>query len=94
MLGGYVKLNLSTKELINALVETNGECVQINIIHLLYGPQKVRCNLDLINKENRLGFKTREQSIYIEKNKIVECGKKGNKYYFADDIMTIEVTKI
>lgn len=86
-------MNLSTKELINALVELEGECVHINIIHLLYGSQKIRYNLNLINKEDKLGFETEEQDIYIKKDKIIKCGKKGNKYYFADDVMTIEVIK-
>lgn len=86
-------MNLSTKELIDKLVKLNGECVQINTTHLLYGTQKIRCNLNLINNENELGFKTEEQEIYIIKNEIVECGIKGNKYYFADDVMVISITK-
>lgn len=87
-------MNLNTKELINALVALNGECVQITITHLLYGPQKIRCNLNLINNKNELGFEIEEHKVYIKKDKIVECGINRNKYYFADDVMTITMTKL
>jgi len=94
MLGGYIKLNLSTKELTNALVELSGKCVQVDITHLLYGPQKIRCNLNLINSKSELGFEIEEHKVYIKKDKIVKCGINKNKYYFEDDVMTITITKI
>lgn len=74
----------------NKLREYKGEDAVISISHKLYGNQKLKCKLDYIFDEQRIGFCINQQEIYIDKNRIVDYGTKDG-IYFADDIMEIKI---
>jgi hypothetical protein len=82
------------KFFIDELKKLNGIEVFINIEHKLYGDQSIKCALQVLDDEERLGFITNGQEIYIYKNEI--CRFRGNDglYYFADKIMQIEIKEI
>lgn len=65
--------------------------VIIGICHSLYGNQKIRCNLDYIFDEKRIGFKTRNhQEIFIYRVDLADYGVRDG-IYFADDVMKIDI---
>lgn len=72
------------------LREYKGENAVISISHKLYGSQKIKCKLDFIFDEQRIGFYINRQEIYIKKNELVNYGTKDG-IYFADDIMEIKI---
>ena len=82
------------KELIETLKSINGDNVWIHIQHDLYGDQNLKCAFQLLNDEERLGFLSGEQEIYIEKSKIKNIGVQDNLFYFADELMCIKIRKM
>lgn len=79
---------------IDKLKKLNGINVLINIEHKLYGDQSIKCALQIINDEERLGFAVNNQEIYIYKNEICHFWGENGLYYFADAIMKIEIREI
>lgn len=73
-----------------SLQSYNGEDATISISHALYGGQKLKCKLDYIFDEQRVGFRISDQEIFIYKNDIVDYGIEDG-IYFADDIMEIKI---
>lgn len=82
------------KFFIDKLKKLNGTNVSINIEHKLYGDQSIKCALQTINDEERLGFAVNDQEIYIYKNEMCHFGEDNGLYYFADAIMKIEIREI
>ena len=73
------------------LRRNNGQDATISISHKLYGNQKIRCELNYIFDENRIGFKfVNGQDIYIYKNDLVNYGVEDG-IYFADKLMEIRI---
>jgi len=65
--------------------------VIIDICHNLYGDQKVKCYLDYIFDEQRIGFRMRDnQEIFIYRVDLVDYSVKDG-IYFADDVMKISI---
>ena len=74
-----------------AFIKNNGEDALISISHKLYGDQKIKCELDYIFDEERIGFKTvNGQEIFIYRQDLVDYGTKDG-IYFADNIMEIRI---
>lgn len=80
-------------EFANKLEKINGRRVRINTTHLLYGNQKIKCELDLINDDERLGFKVNGQDIYMNKHEITytELNSTGDEFYFGNNLRTIKM---
>lgn len=76
------------------LEKYKGADVIIGIAHKLYGNQKIRCCLDYIFDEQRIGFKAKNgQEVFIYRVDLVDYGIKDG-IYFADDIMKIYIKRI
>ena len=71
-----------------------GKRVSIKTAHKLYGNQKIETNFKIIDDASRLGFKINNQEIYIEKEGLINFGIIGDMYYFASDLMRIELKTI
>lgn len=73
------------------LRENKGIDAIISISHKLYGPQKIKCKLDYIFDNERIGFRVKNgQEIFIYRSDIVDYGIKDG-IYFADNIMDINI---
>lgn len=74
-----------------ALQQYNGKDAVISTFHKLYGNQKIKCELDCITDEARIGFVIKNgQEIYMYKNEIKEFNV-DNGLSFEDDVMRIDV---
>ena len=74
-----------------ALKEINGKVATISTSHILYGGQVIRCQLDYIYDENRVGFRVKNgQEIFVYKKEIRDFGIKDG-IYFADGLMKISI---
>ena len=74
-----------------AFHKSNGKDATISISHKLYGNQKIRCELDYIFDNERVGFKAiNGQDIFIYRKDLIDYGTKDG-IYFADDIMEIRI---
>ena len=74
-----------------AFNKNNGKDAMISISHKLYGNQKIKCKLDYIFDNRRIGFKVvNGQDIFIYRSDIKSYGVKDG-IYFADDIMEIKI---
>ena len=73
------------------LKKYNGESVVISTSHKLYGGnQKIKCNLNYIFDEERIGFKINEQEIFVYRNNFFNFGIEDG-IYLADDLMEIKI---
>ena len=86
--GTKVKKGINILE--KTLRENNGTDVCIDISHKLYGPQKIKCKLDYIFDDERIGFRVNGQEIFIYKSDIIDYGVKDG-IYFADKMMEIKI---
>ncbi len=76
------------------LEKCKGVDVIIGIDHKLYGSQKIRCCLDYIFDEQRIGFRAKSgQEVFVYRVNLVDYGIKDG-IYFADDVMKIDIKKI
>lgn len=76
-----------------ALKKYNGRDVCINTFHKLYGgKQKIKCKLNYIFDNNRIGFCINEQEIYIDRKRLTNFSV-SDDICFADDVMEIRITK-
>lgn len=74
-----------------AFNENNGKDAMISISHVLYGDQKIKCKLDYIFDDKRIGLKAKTgQEIFIYRDDIVDYGIEDG-IYFADDVMKIKI---
>lgn len=73
------------------LSKNNGKDATISISHKLYGDQKIRCELDYIFDNERIGFKAiNGQEIFIYRQDLINYGTKDG-IYFADNVMEIRI---
>lgn len=74
-----------------ALSKSNGADAIISISHKLYGEQKIKCKMNCILDDERVGFMVKNgQEIFIYKSDIVDYGVKDG-ICFADNIMEINI---
>ena len=74
-----------------AFNKNNGKDAMISISHKLYGNQKIKCKLDYIFDDKRIGFKVKNgQEVFIYKNDVINYGTKDG-IYFADHLMEINI---
>ena len=74
-----------------ALKDIKGKVATISTFHKLYGSQTIRCSLDYIWDEERVGFRVKNgQEIFVYKTELVDYGTKDG-IYFADDLMKISI---
>ena len=74
-----------------AFYRNNGKDATISISHKLYGNQKIKCVLDYIFDNERIGFRAiNRQEIFIYRKDLIDYGTKDG-IYFADDIMEIKI---
>lgn len=76
-----------------ALKKYNGRDAEISISHALYGGQKLKCKLDYIFDEQRVGFRISNQEIFVYINNIVDYGIEDG-IYFADDVMKVKIKTV
>ena len=88
MEGTKVKKGINILEEI--LRENKGKDAMISISHKLYGPQKIKCKLDYIFDDERIGFRVNGQEIFIYKPDIIDYGVKDG-IYFADKMMETKI---
>lgn len=68
-----------------------GASVLISTSHKLYGKQNIKCKLDYIFDEEKIGFRVSNgQEIYVHRDEIVNYGVKDG-IFFADDLMEIKI---
>ena len=80
------------REIIEILNKTKGENVTIHTIHKLFGEQHIKMEF-CPETENGLGFRCREQLIYIEYNDIVDWAIKDDGIIINGEIMQIVIKK-
>lgn len=74
-----------------ALRQNNGKSAVISTSHKLYGDQKIKCELDYIIDNERIGFRVKSgQEVYVYKNEI-ESVSIGGLMFFADDVMSVSI---
>lgn len=74
------------------LKKYEGEMAIISISHKLYGEQKIKCELNWIFNEDKIGIRVkRDYEIYMYRGKIVDYGIKDGMIYFADDLMRMDI---
>jgi hypothetical protein len=73
------------------LQKHNGEDAVISISHKLYGNQKIKCKLNCIVDDSRIGLYIKNgQEICVYKNDIINF--QINQYIlFEDDLMSIKI---
>ena len=73
------------------LRKNNGIDAIISISHKLYGSQKIKCALDYIFDNERIGFRVKNgQEIFVYKSDIINYGIKDG-IHFADNLMEIKI---
>ena len=74
-----------------ALKNSNGMDAIISISHKLFGKQTVKCKLDYIFEEERIGAKVKDgNELFIYRKDLVDYGIKDG-IYFTDDLMEIKI---
>lgn len=74
-----------------AFIKNNGKDAMISISHKLYGNQKIKCKLNHIFDQERVGFHVANgQDIFIYRKDLVGYGIRDG-IYFADNIMEIKI---
>lgn len=87
-------MSIGIRDFIQEMKNINGCKTSIEINHKLYGKQKIKYNIQILDDESRLGFHINDQDIYIEKIKICDFGIVEGVYYFASKLMRIELKTI
>ena len=87
-------MNTGIRDFITEIKKIEGNRVDINISHKLYGNQNIEYDVQILDDASRLGFHINDQDIYIEKDKLCEYGIIEDRYYFADELMRIELKTI
>lgn len=87
-------MNTGIRDFIVEMRAIEGKRVSIKTAHKLYGGQKIETDFKIIDDASRLGFKINGQDIFIEKEGLVNFGIIEGIYYFASDLMRIELKTI
>ena len=89
--GGLQNMRFGIEKFIEELSKINGKCVKIYIEHKLYGNQHIEYGFCIINDGARLGFLINQQEIYVNKWDILTYGIIKGMYFWADQVMRIEI---
>lgn len=73
-----------------ALKTNQGRDAIISTSHKLYGSQKLKCKLNPLVDECRIGFYINQQEIYIDIDGLVDYGIKDG-IHFANNLMEINI---
>ena len=74
-----------------ALKRYKGVDATISISHKLFGNQKIKCKLDGIFDEERIGLRVRgEHELFVYKKDLVDYGIEDG-IYFTDNLMEIRI---
>ena len=87
-------MSTGIRDFITDIKMMEGKRVSIKTTHKLYGGQKIETNFRIIDDASRLGFKINSQEIFIEKEGLINFGIIDGTYYFASDLMHIELKTI
>ena len=88
------EMNAGIRDFIKEINKLDGKRVNITITHILYGNQNIETYFKIIDDASRLGFKINDQEIYIEKEGLCNFGIIEGTYYFASDLMRIELKTV
>lgn len=80
------------REIIEALNEIMGQEVKIYTDHKLFGKQQIEMPF-VPETEMGLGFRCRDQVIYIDKNDIVGCKIDDNNIVIDGSLMSMHIVK-
>lgn len=87
-------MSAGIRDFIKEIKDIEGQRVRIKTTHKLYGVQKLEADFKIIDDVSRLGFKINEHEIYVEKEGLINFGIIKGIYYFASDLMRIELKTI
>lgn len=87
-------MSAGIRDFIKEMKNIEGKRVSIKTTHKLYGVQKLEADFEIIDDASRLGFKINDHEIYMEKEGVINFGIKKGVYYFASDLMRIELKTI
>ena len=87
-------MSIGIRDFIKEIKNIEGRRVNVSIAHKLYGNQTIRCNIQILDDESRLGFHINNQDIYINKTELCDFGITKGTYYFASKLMRIELKTI
>lgn len=80
-----------TEELINNFILLNGQEMYINIIHALYGPQKLRCVLQTFFDGERIGFIVDGNEKFVRMDELLDIVVSENECIIRSDVMEIYI---
>lgn len=73
------------------LKQNNGKSAAISTSHKLYGDQKIKCELNCMIDDERIGFRVKSgQELYMYKNEI-ESVRINDRIVFEDDVMIVSI---
>ena len=78
-----------TNELINNFILLNGQDMYINIVHALYGPQKLRCVLQTLFDGERIGFIVDGNEKFVKMDELLNMTVGENECHIKSDVMEI-----
>ena len=87
-------MSTGIRDFITEIKAIEGKRVSIKTAHKLYGNQKIETDFKIIDDESRLGFKINDQDIWVEKDGLINFGIIEETYYFASNLMHIELKTI
>ena len=79
-------------QIIEALKNIKGEYVDVYIEHKLFGNQHVKVKLEP-EVEKGLGFRCKDQVIYVKNNDIISCYVELDKIIINGSVMSITIVK-
>jgi hypothetical protein len=78
------------RQLIEALKEIKGKCVDIYTEHMLFGKQHIQMKFDP-ETEIGFGFRTQNQVIYIDKNDVASYEADDKNVTINGNMMSIKI---
>ena len=79
------------QEFVSKLCKLNGHKVTIITSHKLFGNEKYKCELCLVNDEKRMGFRILSHEIYLLKSEVKSFEYLLRTYRFRDALMEINI---
>lgn len=78
-------------KIMRKLLELMGKSVTIITTHKWFGVEKFECEFDLVNNDDRIGFKVLNKEIYLLKNEVVSAEQIDKTCYIRDSLMEIAI---
>lgn len=82
-----------TEELINKFLLLDGKEMYITILHVLYGPQKLKCVLQTFYDGERIGFILDGKEKYVMMDELCDMQVDKDFCYLRSDVMEIYIKK-